>query len=244
MILDQLIALKGRKKTFAWLIDPDKCNPDQASEQIQTANQLGVDYIFVGGSLVFNHINDLLEKIKPVSRMPVVLFPGSPLQVSSQADAILLLSLISGRNPEYLIGNHVVAAPFLRESGIEILPTGYILVNGGKQTSVSYMSNTQPIPNDKPDLALATAMAGEMLGLRIIFLDAGSGAVEPVPAQMIQNISSGVSVPLIVGGGLCTPDKVREAYLAGADLVVVGNAAEENPKLIEGMVRERDRFNN
>lgn len=174
----------------------------------------------------------------------MILFPGSPLQVSSQADAILLLSLISGRNSEYLIGNHVVAAPFLRESGIEILPTGYILVNGGKQTSVSYMSNTQPIPNDKPDLALATAMAGEMLGLRIIFLDAGSGAIEPVPAQMIHNISSGVSVPLIVGGGLCTPEKVREAYLAGADLVVVGNAAEENPKLIEEMVRERDRFNN
>jgi putative glycerol-1-phosphate prenyltransferase len=244
MILDQLIALKGRKKAFAWLIDPDKCNPDQASEQIQTANQLGVDYVFVGGSLVFNHINGLLEKIKPVSRMPVILFPGSPLQVSSQADAILLLSLISGRNSEYLIGNHVVAAPFLRESGIEILPTGYILVNGGKQTSVSYMSNTQPIPNDKPDLALATAMAGEMLGLRIIFLDAGSGAIEPVPAQMIHNISSGVSVPLIVGGGLCTPEKVREAYLAGADMVVVGNAAEENPKLIEEMVRERDRFNN
>jgi len=243
MILDQLTALKGKKKAFAWLIDPDKCNPDQAGQQIQTANQLGVDYIFVGGSLVFNHINGLLEKIKLASRMPVVLFPGSPLQVSSKADAILLLSLISGRNPEYLIGNHVIAAPFLRESGIEILPTGYILINGGKQTSVSYLSNTQPIPNDKPDLALATAMAGEMLGLRLVFLDAGSGAIEPVPAQMIRNISSGVGIPLIVGGGLCTDKQVREAYLAGADLVVVGNAAEKNPELIAGFIRERDRFN-
>jgi putative glycerol-1-phosphate prenyltransferase len=181
--------------------------------------------------------------IKSLTSIPIILFPGSPLQLSSQADALLLLSLISGRNAEYLIGNHVVAAPFLRESGIEIVPTGYMLINGGKQTSVSYMSNTQPIPADKPDIALATAMAGEMLGLKIIYLDAGSGAINPVPLNMIASIAAGVSIPVIVGGGIRTPDAVRNAYESGADVVVVGNATETNQSLLSELIAVRDLIN-
>jgi phosphoglycerol geranylgeranyltransferase len=243
MILHYLKSLKGRKKAFAWLIDPDKCNDEHITSQLLIANDTGVDFIFVGGSLVFNHVDQVITKVKSLSKIPVVLFPGSPLQISSQADAILMLSLISGRNPEYLIGNHVVAAPFLRESGLEIIPVGYMLINGGQQTSVSYMSNTQPIPQAKPDIALATAMAGEMLGLKVIYLDAGSGALNPVPLKMISMISSEVQVPLMVGGGITTPADVRNAYEAGADVVIVGNATEDSESCLGELVVERDRFN-
>lgn len=244
MILTKIAALKGSKKAFAWLIDPDKCNDCYISTQIELANQSAVDYIFVGGSLIYNHVDEIITKVKSSSKIPVVSFPGSPLQLSTKADAVLLLSLISGRNPEYLIGNHVIAAPFLRKSKIEIIPTGYILVDGGQQTSVSYMSNTQPIPSDKPDIAQATAMAGEMLGLRVIYMDAGSGAKMPVPPKMISSVASVVDIPVLVGGGMRTPEAVREAYIAGADIVIVGNAAEADPGLLKQMTLERDRFNN
>lgn len=244
MLAETFSSLKENRKAFAWLVDPDKCTGDKVEEQVILADKLGVDFIFVGGSLIFNHIDQLIGRIKPLTHIPVIIFPGSPLQISAQADAILLLSLISGRNPDYLIGNHVVAAPFLKESGLEILPTGYILVNGGRQTSVSYMSNTQPIPFNKPDIAYATAMAGEMLGLRIIYMDAGSGADRPISGEMIQQVSSGIRVPLIVGGGIRTPQQVKEAYAAGADVVVVGNAAEKNHGLLQELLIERDRFNN
>jgi len=243
MILPYLNSLKGRKKAFAWLIDPDKCNDDYISSQLAVARDTGVDMIFVGGSLTFNHVDRLIIKIKSQSQIPVILFPGSPLQLSSHADAILLLSLISGRNPEYLIGNHVVAAPFLRESGLEIIPTGYMLIHGGQQTAVSYMSNTQPIPADKPDIALATAMAGEMLGLKVIYLDAGSGALNPVPFNMIASVASEINLPVVVGGGIRTPDDVRNAYESGADVVVVGNAAENSRNCLGELIVERDRFN-
>jgi putative glycerol-1-phosphate prenyltransferase len=243
MILPHLNSLKGSKKAFAWLIDPDKCDDQHLFPQIEIANLSGVDIILVGGSLVFNHIEFLITRIRTRTSIPVILFPGSPLQVSSQADAILLLSLISGRNPEYLIGNHVVAAPFLRESGLEIIPTGYLLINGGRQTSVSYMSNTQPIPSDKPDIAQATAIAGEMLGLKVVYLDAGSGALNPVPMEMISSVASEIQVPLFIGGGIRTVEDVRNAYEAGADVVVVGNATEGNTNGLRQLVLERDRFN-
>ena len=243
MILPYLKKLKGQKKAFVWLIDPDKCDDEHISSQLSLANETGVDLIFVGGSLISNHVDRVITKIKSVSRIPVVLFPGSPLQISSQADAILLLSLISGRNPEFLIGNHVIAAPFLRESRLEIIPTGYILINGGQQTSVSYMSNTQPIPSDKPDIAMATAMAGEMLGLQVIYLDAGSGALNPVPSKMIAMVASEIQVPLIVGGGLRTLADIRNAYESGADVVVVGNALENSRNRISELIIERERFN-
>jgi phosphoglycerol geranylgeranyltransferase len=244
MLAETFSSLKENRKAFAWLVDPDKCTGEKVEEQVILADKLGVDFIFVGGSLIFNHIDQLISRIKPLTRIPVIIFPGSPLQISAQADAILLLSLISGRNPDYLIGNHVVAAPFLKESGLEILPTGYILVNGGRQTSVSYMSNTQPIPYNKPDIAYATAMAGEMLGLRIIYMDAGSGADRPISGEMIQRVSMGIKVPLIIGGGIRTPQQVREAYASGADVIVVGNAAEKNHGLLQELLIERDLFNN
>lgn len=243
MILPDLTNLKGKKKAFAWLIDPDKCMDGYITSQLAIANDTGVDFIFVGGSLIFNHIDQLITKLKTNSDIPVVLFPGSPLQLSSHADALLLLSLISGRNPEYLIGNHVISAPFLRKSGVEIIPTGYMIIDGGQQTSVSYMSNTLPIPADKPDIALATAMAGEMLGLKVIYLDAGSGAINPVPSKMIASVASEVKIPVLVGGGIRTRSEVRGAYEAGADVVIVGNAAENDPNLLGEMIAERDRFN-
>ncbi len=243
MILPYLNSLKGRKKAFIWLIDPDKCEHAYLSTQLSVAGETGVDLIFVGGSLITNHVDDLIAEIKSSVDIPVVLFPGSPLQLSSSADAVLLLSLISGRNAEYLIGNHIVAAPFLRKSGLEIIPTGYMLINGGQQTSVSYMSNTQPIPADKPDIALATAMAGEMLGLKVIYLDAGSGAQNPVSSKMIASIASVIKLPLMVGGGIRTSADVRNAYHSGADAVVVGNATENNHSRLRELVAERDRFN-
>jgi putative glycerol-1-phosphate prenyltransferase len=243
MILPYLKTLKGAKKAIAWLIDPDKFNNEDILVQSETANRLGVDLIFIGGSIIANQVDEVITVIKELTRIPVVLFPGSPLQLSVKADAVLFLSLISGRNPEYLIGNHVIAAPFLRQSGIEIIPTGYMLINGGQQTSVSYMSNTQPIPADKPDIALATAMAAEMLGLQILYLDAGSGAINPVSSKMISMITQEINLPLLVGGGIRTPSDVRKAYASGADLVIVGNAIEENRDCFVGLIEERDRFN-
>ncbi len=243
MILSKLTDLKGKRKALAWLVDPDKTSKDYLKAQLGFANESGVDFVFVGGSLIFNHIDDLIEQVKELTPIPVVLFPGSPLQLSTKADALLLLSLISGRNPEYLIGNHVISAPFLRKSGIEIIPTGYMLIDGGQQTSVSYMSSTQPIPADKPDIALATAMAGEMLGLQVIYMDAGSGAKNPVPLAMISSVAAETRIPVIVGGGIRTTEGVRRVYESGADLVVVGNATESNRNLLREMIAERDRFN-
>jgi putative glycerol-1-phosphate prenyltransferase len=244
MILPFLNNLKGCQKALAWLIDPDKWEENFLSGQLSEAREAGIDLIFVGGSLVSNHIDQLITKIKSEIEIPVVLFPGSPLQLSTKADGMLLLSLISGRNSEYLIGNHVIAAPFLWESGIEIIPTGYILVNGGQQTSVSYMSNTQPIPPEKPDIALATAMAGEMLGLKVIYLDAGSGAHNPVPLKMISMVSQKINLPIIIGGGMRTAADIRNAYKSGADLVVVGSAIENRQCRLSELIAERDSFNN
>jgi phosphoglycerol geranylgeranyltransferase len=243
MILSYLENLKGRKKAFAWLLDPDKCSDDLIGSQLKVAETLAVDLIFIGGSLISNHIDKLISRIKSEVTIPVILFPGSPLQLSAKVDAILFLSLISGRNPEYLIGNHVIAAPFLRDAGVEIIPTGYMLINGGQQTSVSYMSNTQPLPSDKTDIALATAMAGEMLGLRVVYLDTGSGAMNPVPVDMIASVSAGIQLPVMVGGGLRTPLDVRNAYQSGADVVIVGTAAENCWESFGDLVAERDRFN-
>jgi len=243
MILDHLTASKGHKKVFGWLVDPDKSSDEYLIPQLNLARDLGVDLVFVGGSLIYNHVDQLIQRIKSLSNLPVVLFPGSPIQLNSNADAILLLSLISGRNPDFLIGNHVVSAPFLWESGLEVIPTGYMLINGGQQTSVSYMSNTQPIPSDKPDIALATAMAGELLGLKVIYMDAGSGALYPVRAEMIDSVASRINLPILVGGGIRTPEDVRNAYDSGADVVIVGNAAENNPNRLGELVAERDRFN-
>lgn len=188
-------------------------------------------------------LDEVLAKIKAQTNIPLVLFPGNSFQLSYRADAILFLSLISGRNAELLIGKHVVAAPFLKVSPLEIISCGYMLVDGGKMTTVQYMSNTVPLPPDKADIAMSTALAGEMLGLKLIYLEAGSGASHPVNDEMIEMISSALSIPLIVGGGISTPDQVRSKYAAGADLVIVGNAIERDPSLIKTLAQVKNEFN-
>lgn len=224
------------KKSFAVLVDPDKTNLSQLDTLLSLGEQAAIDYWFVGGSLVIsNQLDELVQQIKKNSSIPVILFPGSPSQVTRHADALLYLSLISGRNPELLIGQHVLSAPFVKQSGLEILSTGYIVIDGGAPTTVSYISNATPIPSDKDDIALCTALAGEMLGMKLIYMDAGSGAKQPISTAMIKRVSSQIAVPLIVGGGIKTPEKAIENCQAGADLIVVGNAIEKNSKLLSEM---------
>jgi phosphoglycerol geranylgeranyltransferase len=188
----QFIARKEQgKKSFTVLIDPDKVNAQSIEQITSLAMDAKVDYFFVGGSLVIsNHLDECIQQIKSLCNIPVILFPGSPSQVSKYADALLYLSLISGRNPELLIGQHVVSAPFVKKSGLEIMPTGYMVVDGGAPTTVSYISNATPLPADKNDIAMCTAMAGEMLGMKLIYMDAGSGAKRPITEQMIEKVAS------------------------------------------------------
>lgn len=231
------IAKKGKKsKKFAVLIDPDKTKCKQLENIADIASKNAVDYFFVGGSLLTNDTLDMtIKTLKDHCEVPVVIFPGNTMQINKNADAILLLSLISGRNPEMLIGKHVIAAPYLKASGLEVIPTGYMLIESGKPTAALYISNSLPIPADKTDIAVCTAMAGEMLGLKMIFLDAGSGAILPVSEKMIAKVKRSVSIPLIVGGGIRTPEKAHDLCHAGADIIVVGNAIEENMSLIENI---------
>ncbi len=222
------------KKCFSVLIDPDKVTDNVALIKLLNMSQENkVDYFFVGGSLITtNNINQVIGLIKSHCNIPVVLFPGSTMQIDSEADAILFLSLISGRNPDLLIGQHVIAAPILKKLAVEVLPTGYLLINAGNQTTVSYMSNTQPIPYDKPSVAACTAMAGEMLGLQLIYMDAGSGAQKPISIKMIATVRKSISAPLIVGGGITSAHQAEELMTAGADMIVIGNGIEKNPDLL------------
>jgi len=227
---------KSGEKFFALLIDPD-CHTESSLVNVANhANNAKVDLIFIGGSLLNNDIDKSVKLIKDNSNIPIILFPGSLLQISNNADAILLLSLISGRNPDLLIGNHVIASAHIKRSGLEVLPTGYILVDGGKPTSVEYMSNTKPIPSDKIDIACATAMAGEMLGLKYIYLEAGSGAKNSINIEMIEAVRNSINIPLIVGGGFKTPNDVKDALNAGADILVVGTAIENNINILKDLV--------
>lgn len=222
------------KKSLAILVDPDKIDDVSRLKQlINLATENCVDFFFVGGSLVTTtNLSEVVKAIRELVSIPVVLFPGNSIQIDSSADAILFLSLISGRNPELLIGQHVIAAPILRNTKLEVIPTGYMLINSGRVTSVAYISNTTPIPDDKYSLAACTAMAGEMLGLRAIYMDAGSGADAPIMPKMIASVRKSVQVPLIVGGGLNSAHKALAAWDAGADLIVIGNALEKNPTLL------------
>jgi phosphoglycerol geranylgeranyltransferase len=225
---------KAGKKQFAVLIDPDKVGTKSIQNITDRAQEAGVDWFFVGGSLlVQNSLDQCINVLKNHSNIPVILFPGNALQMSNKADAILFLSLISGRNAEMLIGRHVIAAPYLKLSRLEVISTGYMLVESGKPTAVSYMSNSFPIPADKNDIAACTAMAGEMLGLKLIFMDAGSGANNPVSFSMIESVRKSIDVPLIVGGGIRTPENAADAFRAGADMVVIGNAIENDHSLID-----------
>jgi len=231
-----LLEAKSRgEKRLAVLIDPDKTRIRHLDPIVDAASEGGVHYFFIGGSLVVNDMLDtVLTGIRERCAIPLVLFPGNSFQLSYRADAILFLSLISGRNAELLIGQHVLAAPFLNMSPLEIISTGYMLIDGGVQTSVQYMSNTWPIPANKVDIAVCTAMAGEMLGLKMIYLEAGSGAHNTVPEAMVEAVAGVLNVPLIVGGGIRTPEKAAALLRAGADLLVVGSAVEEDP----GRIRE------
>ena len=223
----------SNKKQLAVLVDPDKLGLREIEKIAETATLAGVDYFFVGGSLLINNqLDECVKLLKQSTSLPVVLFPGNTMQMSWKADAILFLSLISGRNAEMLIGRHVISAPYLKISPLEVVSCGYMLVESGKQTAVQYMSNTSPIPSDKNDIAICTAMAGEMLGLKLIYLEAGSGAATPVPAGMIESVKGSISIPLIVGGGIRTPEQAEKSCRAGADLLVVGTAFEKDPSLI------------
>ncbi|MEY5034178.1 MAG: hypothetical protein RL447_556 [Bacteroidota bacterium] len=224
------------KKSFAVLVDPDKTRIDQVGELIEKCVSAEVDFLLVGGSLVVStHLEELVLSIKAQTKIPVILFPGSPSQVTPAADALLYLSLISGRNPELLIGQHVISAPLVKKSGLEIISTGYMVVDGGLPTTVSYISNANPLPSNKNEIAVCTALAGEMLGMKLIYLDAGSGALMPIPTEMIKAVSEQISIPLIVGGGITTPEKAAANCRAGADLIVVGNAIEKDTDLISLM---------
>ena len=224
---------KEGKKLFAILIDPDKQNNEGLSSIINIANNNKVDFFFVGGSLLTNDsLNSCISTIKENSNIPVVLFPGNAMQVHNNADGILFLSLISGRNAEMLIGKQVITAPILKKSNLEVLSTGYMLIESGKSTTASYMSTTTPIPHDKNDVAICTAMAGEMLGLKLIFMDVGSGAINTISEEMIKSVSEEIDCPLIIGGGINTSKKAIEKLKAGADIIVVGNAIENNTNLI------------
>lgn len=224
---------EANKKQLAILIDPDKAHTKSLLKLIELANDKEVDYFFVGGSLMTGgDLEKTIGFIKNNSAIPVILFPGHFTQINSKADAILLLSLVSGRNPEMLIGQHVTAAPYLKKSNLEILPTAYMLIDGGKITTASYISNSMPIPKDKSDIAASTAIAAEMLGMKLTYLDAGSGAETTVKPTMVQTVKNVINGPLIIGGGINSAKKATDILNAGADIIVVGNALEDNPKLI------------
>lgn len=224
------------QRLLAVLVDPDKGNTDAWATLAQLANANQVDFLLVGGSLlVHQRLEACVSALKQHSNIPVILFPGSPAQITPLADGILLLSLISGRNADLLIGQQVQAAAALKQSGLELLPTGYILIDGGAPTTVSYISNTLPIPANKPEIAALTALAGEQLGLKLIYLEAGSGAKQPVSLKTIAAVRRQTTLPLIVGGGIRNAEAAYEACKTGADVIVIGTAFEENPNLLPEM---------
>jgi len=231
-VYKSIVQFRGGKRQIALLLDPDKQSAVDVKRVLELANRSSISFVLVGGSLVNSNIDDFIAIVKSYTELPVVLFPGGTQQFSSKADAILLLSLISGRNPEFLIGSHVQVSFKIKQSGIEVIPTGYILIESGAYTSVQYMSNTMPIPASKPDIAVATALAGEQLGLRMIYLEAGSGAINPVPIDLIKRVKAEITIPLIVGGGLRSANQINAAFDAGADVVVLGNGVESDPNLL------------
>lgn len=230
------------QKAIGLLLDPDDTDEKALDNILGIASERKVDYILAGGSITFNNIDHLIGYVKKRCSIPVILFPGNLLQLSLKADFVFLLSLISGRNPELLIGNHVLAAPFLKEIRHRLIPTGYILINCGTKTSVEYISQTEAIPPDKTDIVVATALAGEMLGHSLIYLEGGSGADAPVPVSVVKAVRKNITIPLAVGGGLRTANDIEAAFLAGADLVILGNGCEKNPDLLGEACTVRDKL--
>jgi putative glycerol-1-phosphate prenyltransferase len=233
-----LLNRETNHKMLAVLLDPDQCRGSVLASTVAALKSNTPDFIFVGGSHTLTaSVDSLIELLKDEVKTSVVLFPGNVSQFSMHAHALLYLSLLSGRNAEFLIGQHLSSSIAIKQSNIEVIPTGYLLVDGGKPSSVEYISNTRPIPRDKNEIALSTAVAGELLGMRLIYLEAGSGANIPVPTEMIEYVSGGLSLPLIVGGGIKTTEQLTAAYDAGADIVVVGNAFETDPARIADFVQ-------
>lgn len=229
-ILRQIeLAKAQQKKMLAILLDPDKLKPDAIQDKIKSLSDFQISFFLVGGSLLLtDYLDYFIQTLKKHTHLPIVLFPGSAQQINKYADAILFLQLISGRNPDYLIAQQVQAAPMIKQTDLEVIPTGYILVESGKETTASYISNTKPIPANKPEIALTTALAGQYLGHRLIYLDGGSGALHPVPENMIQACHQELNIPIIVGGGIRSKEQMQAAFNAGADVVVIGTAFENN----------------
>ncbi len=215
-------------KQLAILIDPDNASEEHLKQLCTKAEAIGAHYFFVGGSLLTDgDLETSICHLKNHTQLPVIIFPGSSSQLSSSADGLLFLSLLSSRNPEMLIGQQVVAAPYLRKLNIEILSTAYLLIDSGVQTTASYMSNSTPIPSDKSEIAACTALAGQYMGMKLVYLDGGSGAQYPVPANMIKKVKEYIDIPIIIGGGINSLEKAKNAFEAGADIIVIGNAFEE-----------------
>lgn len=229
-IYQQIQAAKlANQKLLAILLDPDKIVWEVLDSLIVKINQSPATHVFVGGSQVKSTVlDDLIIRIKQDCILPIVLFPGDPSQISNYADGILFLSLLSGRNPDYLIEHQVRAAPILKQTQLEIIPTAYLLIESGSETAVERISKTSPLDRDNLDLVLATALAGEMLGNKLIYLEAGSGAKKAVPLEMIELVAQNANIPLIVGGGIVDLQGIQNAYRSGADLVVIGTAFENN----------------
>ena len=231
----KLMAIKKvRGCGFLVLLDPDRRSPQELARYAKLCQKSGVDAFLFGSSLmVANHFEKSLLAIKKTVKIPVIIFPGSSSMISGRADAILFLSLISGRNPDLLIGEQVKAAPAIKRLGLETIPTAYMLIDSGIYTSVSYLSNTFPIPSHKPDIACAHALAGQYLGMKLVYLEAGSGADKPVPLEMIKQVSRYIDIPLLVGGGIKNSDHARQVAGAGASFVVIGNALEDKPDKVK-----------
>lgn len=231
---DIKLAAKNREKLLAVLIDPDKMELEKVSGFLKKVNQSIATHIFVGGSTVEEFETErIVVEIKKQTELPVILFPGDVTQLTEEADGLLFLSLISGRNPDYLIGKHVEAVSKLSKTNMEIIPTGYLLIENGKQTSVEGVSQTKPLSRDNVKLISDTAKAGELLGMKLIYLEAGSGAAHPIDSKIISIIKNNLNIPLIVGGGIRSKQELEKAYKSGADLVVIGTAFEENENFFE-----------
>jgi len=225
--LKQTVAKNGAG--FIVLIDPDKKNDEKIIEIVENANLNGADAIFVGGSIMMDSFyNKRVKKIKSISNIPVILFPGGVNQISKHFDAILFMSLLSGRNPHYLIGEQVLAAPIIKDIGIETIPTAYLLIDGGSSTSVEYISGTKPLPPSKPDLLIGHALAAQFLGMKMIYLECGSGAKNRIPDETLKAVSSEIDIDVAVGGGVRTPEDAGQLVNSGASFVVIGSAIENS----------------
>lgn len=240
----RILERASKQKQMALLIDPENYTPEKLTETIRIAEKASIDFYMIGGSLVSLSVDVQIAIIRKHSSKPVILFPGSLMQLSNTADGILFITLISGRNPEFLIGNHILAAPYIKNSGMEVIPAGYILIDERNQSTIEYVSNTRPIPQNKTELIKATAMAGELLGLKMIYLEAGSGAKYPVRPEVVSSVRQSISIPIIVGGGIRSPETAEALFNSGADILVIGNAIESDPKNILYIAEACNAFNN